>query len=126
MHVLEKRIDSYSKILQFRYENRYTPEKLIAFDDKHLFIQDDLLSWAKEVGFRDVEIISPWQLNPSNNMKVWKEITIEVMEALRHESGLEKLRIDYTKVVPLDTFDGLIGSELLGLIPPQGIIVLQK
>lgn len=126
MQTLEKTTSAYSNHLQFRYENRYSPEKLEALDDKHLFVEEDLRLLAKEVGFRSVEIISPWRVSPPSNSNIWKEITIEVMEALRHEAGLEKLRIDYSKVLSLDSINGVIGSELLGRIPPQGIIVFQK
>jgi ubiquinone/menaquinone biosynthesis C-methylase UbiE len=126
LHILEKKIHSYSDVLQFMHENRYTPEKLIAFDDKHQFVPDDLISWSKEAGFKYVGINSPWLLNPSSNIKVWREITIEILEALRHESGLEKLRIDYSKIIPLDMIDSLLGSELLEHISPQGIIICQK
>jgi hypothetical protein len=65
-------------------------------------------------------------LNPPKNSKVWKEITIEVLEALKHEVGLEKLKNDYSKVLSLERVDSLFGAELLEYISPQGIIVFQK
>jgi len=126
IHLLEKTIKAYSDNLSFRYENRYSEESLQAFDDKFLFTQEDAWSLAQEIGFREGNILSLWDINPSNDQNVWKVMTIEVIEGLKREVGLNKLNPNYSDINFLDIIDNLLGRKLLSLIPPQGIVLFQK
>ena len=126
LRILEKIVQDFENSIQFRFKNRHSLENLAAFDDKAIFTHQDVEILAAEVGFNDVQITSPWQLNPALKAKVWKGAMIDTLEELRQAAALHDLKIDYSQIKYLDLVDDLIGHELLEHISPQGVIILSK
>ena len=103
---------------------------LAIIDDKYLFMKDDLEMRAAKAGFKEVHLFSPWLESgpgvPRKPEKIWKAITIEILEALQKEAGLEPVTMEKLRFPFLDLVDGLIGNELTKRIPPQGILVFVR
>lgn len=131
MDELSRTVDSYAGNIAMRHRDRARPERLAHLDDKHLFIKDELSALARRAGFAEVAFDAPWCVDspgqPERGLKVWQAITIEIIEALKKEAGLEgRLELDYSRVAFLESFDETIGNDLLRLISPQEIVVFRK
>lgn len=123
---LEHSINAYLESIHTIHAHRKTPQDLATWDDKHLFINKELGMVATQAGFKRFQVISPWLVRSSNNPISWKKMTFEVIEALKNQAGLGEFTVKYPDLALADVVDKLFGRFFVTVIPPQGIIVLQK
>ncbi len=119
-------VDSWMGNIEYRHQHRTAPEKLETYDDKHLFIRDDLRRIGRDTGFREVEIASVYEDFSPERENVMRDIALDILASLAKEGKIPPLETDPAAVDALSAVSRTYAEFFLAEHSPSQFCVFVK